>query len=245
MADRRITRQDMKKDEFVDTVERWTHALEDNWKQVAAIGGGLAAVVLIAAGGYWWHSSSLAEAREALARASATLDAPIVSEGANPADTVNPTFSSERERSEAALNALDAFEAQHGAGPDGLAAYYRGIALLRLSRGADAEASFSDALAAATNPTVRGLVRQGMASAASEQGDDAKAETILRELSTEPPAGYPQDLVLFELSRVLDREGKTDEAEQVKQRLRTEHPDSPLVGRIRTSAPVPVPPRGQ
>ena len=102
--------------------------------------------------------------------------------------------------------------------------------LLRLDRGPEAEEAFAKAQTGADDPMIKGLVKHALASAAREKGDFAKAEQLLRELSTDQTMHYPQDIALYELAGVLDASGKTKEAEDTRQQIVREQADSPIYG---------------
>ena len=221
MVTRRITRQEMKHDEFLDLMSRLTLLFEQNWRQLAVYSGCAVAIVLAGVGIFAWtvHSRTLAEAE--LARASSLLFSPVQEKDA---------------RDEAALAALKN-AGKSGGTVGSLAAYYQGVALLRLSRASEAEAAFQQAIAGAKDSVLRGLIQHALATTAAQRGDLATAEQRFREMAQQE-TGYPKDLVLFDLAKILDQQGKAQEASQIRQQLAKEFPDSPLG---RESSPVPQP----
>jgi len=239
---KRITRQDMKHDEFVDTMGRVSLWIEQNWQQAAAVVGGLVLLMIVGFAVTSWMSHSREAARQKVARATSLINAPVVESGANPSDPVAPTFPSRTARAQATLSALDAAQPSGAAHP--LADYFRGVALLQLNRASDAESAFQSAVGGATDPMLKGLARHGVASAAALRGDLAGAAQKLRELA-DRPEGYPKDLALYELSRVQKQAGKAQDANQTLQQLAKEFPDSPLVEATRAVTPQPPAPQPQ
>ncbi|PYT09879.1 MAG: hypothetical protein DMF49_00845 [Acidobacteria bacterium] len=236
MVTRRITRQEMKHDEFLDLMSRLTLLFEQNWRQLAVYSGCAVAIVLAGVGIFAWtvHSRTLAEAE--LARASSLLFSPVQEKDAEAGLRPGAAFASDHARDEAALAALKN-AGKSGGTVGSLAAYYQGVALLRLSRASEAEAAFQQAIAGAKDSVLRGLIQHALATTAAQRGDLATAEQRFREMAQQE-TGYPKDLVLFDLAKILDQQGKAQEASQIRQQLAKEFPDSPLG---RESSPVPQP----
>src|SRR5262245_23915773 len=126
---RRISRQEMKHDEFVDTMGRLSLWMEQNWQQAATVAAGVVVVAIAAFGVSGWLAHSRESARQELARATAILNAPVLAAGANPSDSVSRTFPTRQARAQAALTAIDAAQPSGVAKP--LADYFRGVALLQ------------------------------------------------------------------------------------------------------------------
>ena len=231
---RRISRHEMRHDEFVDTMGQFSLWVEKNWQQVGAIAGGVVLLIVVIFGVSTWVSHARANATERLARATALLNAPILAAGANPSDPIAPSFPNRAARAQASLTALDAANPSSAARP--LAEYFRGVALLQLDKAAEAEAAFQKAADSADQALLKGLARQGLAAAAEKKGDLAGAEQKLRTLA-DSPEGYPKDLVLYELSRVQTQAGRPADANQTLQQLAKEFPDSPLAAESRAVTP--------
>ena len=231
MADRRITRQDMKRDEVRDFFSQVVEYVEKNWQKVlGAIGGGLALILVIYAV-MGWMSSARADADAAVGIAAAKLSAPVVAPGtpdSDPARQAGVTFPTAKARDEAALTAIDAAASSASGTNASLLSYYRGIALIRLDRGGEAVDSLQKAVDGLSEPTMKNLAKQALGSAARQKGDYAKAEQMFRELSTGTASGYPQDVALNDLARTLDAEGKTKEAEDVRQQIVRDFADSSI-----------------
>jgi TolA-binding protein len=229
MADRRITRQEIKHDEVADQLGGVLNWVEDNWQLALGIVAGIIVVALGSYGLVTWMKHS-GEARSAeLGKAASVLGASVQAEGARPTDPLSPSFASEKARDEAALAAIDAYVARNGT--DSSAAYYRGVALMRLGRAAEAEESLTKAAGDSSSP-LAGLARHALASVAMTRNDWATAEQRLNDLVQSPPAGYPKDLLMAELARAQRAGGKTAEARATEESLKTQFPDSPMVSEL-------------
>src|SRR5262249_60817933 len=83
---------------------------------------------------------------------------------------------------------------------------------------------------------LRGLARTGPPCAGARRGDPPRGAQRLRELA-DKPEGYPKALALYELSRIQQQAGRTQDANQTLQQLGKEFPDSPLAADMRAAAP--------
>jgi len=234
MAVRRIRRQEMKHDEFVDFFSKTTMLIEKKWRLIVPVIAGLLGIAIIVVAAVVWTRYSQRKAEQEFARAQALLQAPVLAQGARPSDPATPSFPSDRARLEAALQALDRVASERGGKVGWRARMLRGLTLLRLSRGAEAEPVLQEVLPGATDAMTRGLIRHALASAALQRGDLTTAEQRLRELEA-GEAGYPKDVVLYDLSNVLRQEGKAEEAVRLLQRLMKEFPDSPVASEARSA----------
>ncbi len=231
MAERRITRQQMKHDEIADTLTAWSQWIEEHWQFAALVVGGAIAAVLAAYGVTTWMQSSSAARASELARASSLLGAEVVAQGAKPADPLAPTFATAAARDEAALVAIDAYVRDYG--EDGRALTYRGVALTRLGRNSEAEATLTRAIEAAL-PVDVGIARHAQASCALARGDFATAVQRFSALVDAPPPGYPVDLLLAELARSQELAGHPEEAARTRERIAAEFPNSPVADALRS-----------
>jgi tetratricopeptide (TPR) repeat protein len=203
----RFSRKSLKHDEFVETafdVERW---FEKHWKPVA---GGVAVVVTIALAAWGWTSWSHAKAERVSREVSAGI-----------ARLLPPPGSDSLPSADLAIRypeALASFEkaAADGAGtaPGRVAGYYRGAALLRLGRAAEA-VTVLEPLAAGGEDLLADLIRGKLAAAYGEKGESDKAIASWKELGGRTDSYYPRDLALYRAADLLYRAGRSDEAKKV------------------------------
>ncbi len=221
---RRLTRRQIKKDEFITLMDRVVHWITANAQQ-AAIGLGGALVV----GLLWWGTTAIlgsrtAAATKALDEAVQILQAPV---GASAPADAKVKFATENERRDAAAKAL-AKVRRYWFTPQARMA--RVLQARLLAEKGDTEGAMRELAAVAasrsTDPAVRAatldLVRLRLA-----RGD---ADGVIKELQA-MAAGkdkrLPRDLAMVELADAYVRTGKASEAREVLRKLVENFPDSP------------------
>jgi len=229
----RITRKEMKHDEFVDGTMRLLRVIEENprpllWSAAAIL------LVVVAVSGVWTFLSSRRDAAaDLLSRGEAAYFAAVVEDGsARPDDPYNPSFPGEEARTEAALSRLE--EAAAGFGPGAkLAEYLEGAVLLEAGKPDQAAEKLQQALdALGSDPTLGGPVKALLASALNQTGQRERALELWAELADEG-SGYPRDLALFALGRSQQKAGQTDKARETLQEIVDLYPESPMVSRAK------------
>ena len=224
----RITRKEIKHDEFVDSTWRIVEWLEQNIKPI--IFGGVAIVVLVAVatGVMAWQSSRAKAGADLLSRGQAALVGPIAAEESPEPDApYTPTFSSEEARYQEALERLDT-AAGAGGQVGRVARFLRGVALLESGQAEEAVKVLEDAVERLGNdPSIGGAVRARLAHAYLRTGQLEAAVEIWRKL-TDEDADFPGDLALLELGRVHQARGDVSAARDAYNELIEVHADSPL-----------------
>ena len=210
----RISRKEMKHDEFVETgfdVVAW---LEEHRRTVLQVGGAvLVAGVLIAA---WsaWRSYRQDSARRLLGQGLTTYEQALGR--TEPGPTAAPD-------EQALRRASSLFEQAAGPGPAGdVASFYRGAAELRLGHADRAATLLEEAAGDADEPLLEGAARALAAEAHAQAGRLDRAIEILRGLSTASGAAFPPDYAMLRLGDLLQRQGKTEEAVSTWRRIVTE-----------------------
>jgi tetratricopeptide (TPR) repeat protein len=224
----RITRKEIKHDEFVDSTWRIVERLEENIKPIIIGAVVVVVVVVLATGVIAWRSARAKAAADLLARGQAALVAPIVvEESPRPEAPYMPSFASEDARYQEALERLD--EAAGAGGPAGrLAQYLRGVALLESGETEEAVTVLEEAAERlGDDRSVGGAVRAQLAHAYQAAGRLEESAQLWRELADED-AGFPGDLALLELGRVHHASGDVSAAREAYNELIEVHADSPL-----------------
>lgn len=227
----RITRKEMQHDEFVDGTWRVVERLEQNLKPILIGAGAIVGIVVIVLGIIAWQSARAEAGADLLARAQAALAAPVGGEQSpQPQAAYSPTFSSDDERVDEALQRLDT-AVEEGAGPASrLAVFLKGVALLEAQRAEEAIAPLEQAVdRLGDDPTLGGPVRARLAQAYKEAGDLDRAAETWRELA-EDGSGFPGDLALLELGGVHEQRGDVEAARAAYNELIEVYADSPLTG---------------
>lgn len=222
---RRLTRKQIKRDQFVSLVDRGIHWLGQNWRQAAIGLGGVLVVALV-----WWGVTVLLAGRkdsaaQAMVKALETYGAPVGS--AAPADAPI-RFATDAERLAAAERAFQAVNSRYWLTPQArMAALF--LARIAVDRGDQAQAL--KLLGGITShrtadPIVRlamlDLIRLRLA-----KGEGPQLVPELEGMVSGKDPRLPRDAALFQLARVWEREGKPEEASRLYRKLVEEFPDSP------------------
>ncbi len=222
---RRLTRKQIKQDEFISLVDRCFHWLGQNWRQAAMGLGGVLAIALV-----WWGVTAFLGGRteaagKALAEAIATYDAQVG--GAAPGGG-KPWFATDTERLAAADKAFQEVGSHYWLTPQSrLAAVFqariaedRGDHALAIRKLTELTTRRSD------DPVIRlamlDLVRLRIA-----QGEGTQLVAELEGMVAGKDPRLTRDTALFELARIREREGKPEEAKGLYRKLIQDFPDSP------------------
>lgn len=224
----RITRKNIRRDEFMETMEKGVVYTQSHVRTILISAGALVAVILVGWGVFAWRSSTRLVANDALAAAmkvwNAGIDAAAPKPGAD-----QPTFASEEAKRKRAQELFEALVKEHGGStPGDVGKLY--LASIAIEQGqaerarelwkSYAEAHASDMLAASVQLDLLRLDRS--------QGKAGQVVDDLRRLIGDSQHAVPLDTLLYELAKTLDQQGKTDEARQAWQRISDEFPRSPF-----------------
>lgn len=222
---RRLTRKQIKNDQFVSLVDRVAHWMGQNWRQAAIGAGGALALAIV-----YWGVSALLGSRSAAASAALTsaleaYEAPVGSDA--PADA-KIKFATDTERLDAAEKALRSVGSQYWLTPQ---ARYSKLYLARIAadRGdTDGAVRLLSEVAGkrSSNPLVRvatlDLIRLRVA-----KGEGQQLVSDLEAMISGKDPRLPRDVALFELARMWEKEGKTGEAAKLYKKLVDDFPESP------------------
>ena len=225
MASRhRITRHDMKQDEFVSTVGRITRWAEENVKLIAVwVGGVLATVVLVF--GFWaWRENRFMAGEAAL---SGAVEAYAANVGAEGTSTTLETFPTRDEKYRAVLERADEVIRDHGSTPSGeRARYYRGLALFETGDRVGARAALEEFVDRNARSFLAPHARRKIAIIDESEGNLQQACDSYRELTDVDVLEFPTEMALIDLGRCLRESGSTAEAIEAYQRIVDDYPGS-------------------
>jgi len=226
MASRRITRKEMKRDDFVSAMGRFTLWMEEHVKEALLLGGALVAVVIGSIFLVQYLNQREAKASALLGRGLDMLHAPVRGDGSTtPAEGLS--YGSEPEKLQAVVAQMDSLMQTYPRSRSGrLALYYKGLALDSLGRTEEALKSLSEFLEASPENYAAPMAQAAMARMLQNTGQSQKALEILERLSKQTSGAYPPQAALMEMGRCLEGMGKQDEARKVYERLTKEYPDS-------------------
>jgi hypothetical protein len=235
MAKQRITRKQIKQDEFREGVESAAEWIERNARSVVIAAVVLVVVVIVFFAVRWYMASGRDEAARSLARGQAAYNAQVVPpEQARPEDPYDPSFGTDEERLTRSIDQFrQAADSMFAAGPETARLYE---ALAKAEAGERAEAR---ALLDALEPRVQGeatlaALTAGLAARlALEDSDWEQAEARYRAL-VEGDTGYPRPLAQLGLAQALAGAGRVDEARAVFRDIEHAEAGTPLEGVART-----------
>jgi tetratricopeptide (TPR) repeat protein len=229
---KRLSRKEIKHDIREDQVRVGIEAIFDwvsqNARVVAAIGAGVLVLVLAVIGIRYFLEQRHDEASEALGRAIAAAQAPVVEEGAEPDRTMAPSFPSEQTKRARARELLEGVIEDYGntVAAD-VAKVYLARILYEQGQADEARRLWGEFLEEHPGHMLAASVRVNLLEQDRAAG---KAEAVVEELrawlGSEKPS-LPTDVLLYELGRSLEELDRADEARDTYRRLADEYPDSP------------------
>ena len=215
----RISRKELKKDEFVQEVSHTVAYFQQHRNQTTVVSVALGALLVLTVGGYFLWDKRNADASDSLSRAMRTLHAPVLLPGVPPPPGSNEkVFTSEKEKYSAALKEYQAIADSYSLLRQGaVARYYVGLCQLGLGNSAEGEKELG-ALAAGRDEQVGSLARFALASSQAAAGKTDEAEKNFRYLAEHPTSEVARSSALMSLAAVL-RATKPAEAEKIYREL--------------------------
>jgi tetratricopeptide (TPR) repeat protein len=237
-----LTKELKQPDEFVSF---WTHfgaKLAENRRKVIAIVAITAVALAAGWGSVVYRNAQAAKATAAFARIDRVASADLLpekepekgSDAAKAAKTEEdsvPRFRTEQARLEAAIKEADAFLAAFGSGGLGRGALFgKAGRLLALGKTAEAATIYESLAASETNPELRAMQREGSAAASEAAGklDDALRTYSALADDSQHAGSFYLDRALFAKARILEKQGKAKDAEQVLRDILTKVPKTSL-----------------
>lgn len=222
---RRLTRKQIKKDEFITFVDRGIHWMGGNWRQAAIGLGALVAVALV----YWAVTAFLGSrkdaAAQAISRALQTYEAPVGS-AAQPDAQIK--FATDAERLAAAEKAFQAVKSRYWLTPQA------SVAELFLARIAADRGDLAQAVRLlgeitshrSADPVVQ-LAMLDLIRIRVAKGEGMQLVKDLESMVAGKDPRLPRDAALYQLARVWEEAGKPEEASKLYRKLVEEFPNSP------------------
>lgn len=220
---RKITRKELKQDEFVEAAVDFGKWLEDNWSKVLRWAGVVAvlAVTVLAWTAYARHNRQQAELRLS----------GILTEY----DRLESQGFADRAALESVMAELDDV-AKSGGGPTvAVARLYRGTALFQLGRNEEAEKEIRAAIARSDKRgTLYATANAVLANVLEAEGRTDDAVAVLEGLLGEPDSQVPKDQTLLQIGMIYDRAGRSEEARDYWERVTDEYANSMAAGEARS-----------
>jgi predicted negative regulator of RcsB-dependent stress response len=217
---RRITRKQLKEDEFVSAVDQLVRRFGEYWKPALAALGVVCVVVFL-----WWVGSSWSESRadKASSRLATAIDAYETAMTQQPPGDLG----------EAEAGLREVVEGYGRTTQGDVARLY--LARIALGRGEvdDARSTLVRLLDRHAGDALGRLAALDLVRLRVESGQGAEVATELEAMVVGRSDQLPRDVALFELGEVFRGEQKTDQAREYYQKLVDEFPESPYGAQAR------------
>lgn len=223
----RLTRKDMKRDEFAMAMGRGVEYAGSHVRPILMAIGGALLLLLLALGLWSYFRHRAEEANERLAPAMRVYQAPIQATGAKPDDPKAPSFANEAARRAKAKQLFEEVRDDYGStdAADVAAVYLADIAAEegQLDRARELWTGFLDEH---DDHLLAGAVQLNLFALDRKQGKGEEVVTRLRGMLDQTEGPLPQDVVLHELGVTLEQLGRPQEALQQYQKILDEYPQS-------------------
>lgn len=224
----RLTRKEIKRDEFVEALERSASFVERNARILIASAVALVVVVAAGFGIWWWLEVKQARASAAFTEALEVYRAPV-GEGAEPESEGGPTFADETARRDRAAELFAAVRDDYGmSGAADVAGVYLAQIAVETGDPDRARELWQEFVDDRPDHVLAGQVRVNLIHLDRQQGRAEEVVSRLEPMLTADPADreLPGDVVLWELAQTYEALDRGDEAEATYRRLTEEYPTS-------------------
>lgn len=228
----RVSRHELKQDEFLSTFEETLGVLEEQREMLI----GLVLVVLVGGGvlgGLWWDARRQEQrASFALGQALDSYAAPIrLNPGESPANYPGPSFANEKEKYEAAQKEFARLRREFaGTSVAVVAKHYEALALWQLGKQDEALQQLEE-VSRAANPERAALARLHLAGIYQQRGRTEEARKLYRKLADQPTRSVPRPVALLALAD-LQAASQPAEARKLYEELKRTLGDTRLAGQI-------------
>jgi predicted negative regulator of RcsB-dependent stress response len=222
---RSTTRHQLKQDQFTATAkETYSWAVEHRSK-VIYVAGAVAVAAAIVLGGWIYLQQQDESAGVALGHALQVYRAPIKSAGETPAPETT-SFASSQDRAKAARSEFAQVAQKHPHTKSAeIARYFLGLADQDAGNAAAAETELKE-VAEARGSDLPGLAKFALAGLYRDQGKDAQAAALYKELIDHPAETVPKSQAQLALASVYEAKQPQD-ARNLYQQVQKENADNP------------------
>ena len=221
------TRHQLKQDAFsrvtFDAAER-TRDWSAEHRSTLIIGTIVVVVVLgLGIGGWYYLSTQDEKASFDLSQAVRTMDTPLRQAG-TPEQPDFPTFSSVKERSEAAQKQFRAIADKypHTRTAD-MAHYFLGVTATSLGNNAEAERNFKDVISSG-NREVAAVAKSALASLYAQTSRTKDATALYQELINKPTASVSKVSAQLQLAEVYQNSNQSSDAKKLYEQVKKDNP---------------------
>jgi len=216
----RLTRQQLKKNEFLTTFSDVTEFYLQHQQQIAKIAGIVVIAAAVVAGSYFYVSSRRNKASAAFAMALTTFHAPV-SQAQAAASTLH--FKTDAEKYQEALKQFQDVASHYSWLSQGkFARYYAALCERELGKGPEAEKELSD-VAASSDHDLAALAKMALAGTYADTGRADQAEKIYKDLENHPTTTVPKATAQLALADLYQKT-KPTEAKAIYQQIQKDYP---------------------
>lgn len=232
MSPKRITRKQMKRDEFISSVQKLVNLGFRYRKQVVL---GLVGAFVVTFGVLGWNHYNQRQELKASALLSPALKefhTPVTQPGeTSPGDeTEGPSFPSEEEKYRQVLSSfqkvIDRYPRSRSAAQ---ARYYQGVCYLRLNQYEDAIKAFENSVKRSSDRFIKALSIVNLAHSYEAVGNYKEAAELYRDHFKALTRVISEELLLLDLGKYYEKSDQPKEAMAQYQRILDEFPESPYI----------------
>ena len=227
MSGVRITRKEIKRDDLAAGISGLSVAIQQHARSVGIVAAAIVVLGLAVSGGVWYSRTQAAAARAELGAVYKALSAPVTEEGGTfSADST--TYATRRQKYEEVARLGQTVLTRHPSSAAAKwAAYYVAVARKELGDHAGALEAL-DPIVTGRDDLLSSSARflQGQVKEAS--GDLPGALEAYAGLIEAAPAGFPIEMAMMSQARIMEGQGKSEEARDIYRKITQEHPDSPF-----------------
>lgn len=221
------TRHQLKQDAFsrvtIDAAEKTAHWTVEH-RSTLLISAAIAVIVVAAVVGGWFYLSAQDEkASFDLSQAVRTMDTPLRPAG-TPEQPDFPTFTSAKERAQAAQKQFQAIvdKYPHTRTAD-MAHYFLGVSAATLSDNAAAERNFKEVISSG-NREVSAVAKSALASLYGQTNRVKEAATLYQELISKPTTSVSKVSAQLQLAELYQGSNQPLEAKRIYEQIKKENP---------------------
>ena len=222
----RYTRQELKQDRFAETAKDAMHWTVAHRAKLVNAGIALAVLLVIVIGGFWYVRHTEAAAAAELGHALLTYDAPI--RPANmPADPQQISFTSVKERAEAASGEFNKIASSYGITTAGkFAKYFAGLAAVDMGNDKVAEEHLKYT-AGVRDSDVSSLSKLALAALYRDTNREADAVNEYKQLIDHPTNTVPKVTAQIQLAELYSAK-QPAEAKKIYEQVAKDNPKSAI-----------------
>jgi predicted negative regulator of RcsB-dependent stress response len=222
----RYTRHELKQDKFAESAAEAVHEVVQHRSEIIRIVVAVAVVALLASGLVLYLQSREDSARDALGKAMATYDAPVISANAPP--QAGLSFHSDQERLIEAKKQFYAASEKYGSSKSGQYAHYlAAVCEQELGNTQIAEQQLQT-VSRSHRGDVSGLAKLALASVYHDENRDQDAIHLLQSAIDKPTSSVPKPSAQLALADLYLSTHQQDKAKVILEQIAKENPNSTL-----------------